>query len=126
MEFVDREEELEDLRRRLTADRPALVRVYGRRRLGKTALLMRLTGEIGGLFLVCEETNRRSQLVSLARQIGGRTGRPPPPFETFYDLLRHLEETRPGLVILDEFPRLAVADCGAPSQLQRAWDERRK
>ena len=48
MEFVNRVEEIEALRPVVRGPPPALVRVYGRRRLGKTELLRKLlAGESG-------------------------------------------------------------------------------
>ncbi len=83
MEFVNRFQELEGLRKVLFGGRPALVRVYGRRRLGKTELLRKLCAEQDGLYLLMEEADPVQQRDSLSDQVAGGAGGLRVPFRSW-------------------------------------------
>lgn len=122
MPFVDRFRELESLRTVLTDRRSALVRVYGRRRLGKTELLRRLCKEANGLYLLVDEADPPQQRDSLSRQVASQVRTPALPYPTwdaFFDHLRRLERK---FVVLDEFQRMLATDREAVSRLQHHWD----
>lgn len=120
--FVDREVEIADLRRRLGGARPQLIRVYGRRRVGKTELLLRVCGEAKGLFLVADDAERPLLLSSLSRQVAAATRSPTRAYADWDDFLDHLEELSPPVVVLDEFQRILENDRAAASRLQDRWD----
>ncbi|RLF79728.1 ATP-binding protein, partial [Thermococci archaeon] len=54
--FIDRDVELEFLRNRYRSEKPELIILYGRRRIGKTYLLQKFLSEVGGLYLLAEES----------------------------------------------------------------------
>lgn len=120
--FVNRESELDALRAALEAGRPGLVRVYGRRRVGKTELLRELVRRRRGLFLLADEADRPQQLESLARQIAEQTAGLRLPLRDWDDLLDQIEKSGRPFVILDEFQRLLESDRQAATRLQARWD----
>src|SRR3990172_517552 len=65
MDFVNRYVELTDLRRVLGNPRPSLIRVYGRRRSGKTELLRKLCREADGVYLLVDEADALQQRAAL-------------------------------------------------------------
>ena len=73
--FVDREEELR-LLRDAWRGRPGFVVVYGRRRIGKTRLLLEFLREIGGVYYLARLSSHVDNLVGLARSVD----RVPPGF----------------------------------------------
>ncbi len=100
--FVDRGEELSRLREAFRKN--ALVVVYGRRRVGKTRLLVEAVREIPHLYHLCKEEEVGETLRALSLKLFRLTGkeefarRPVASFEEF------LEALPPGVVlILDEF-----------------------
>ena len=122
MKFVDRRQELEALRAALGRG-PALVRVYGRRRLGKTELLSRLCRDLGGIYLLVDEAEPRLQAQALGDQLSRALSRPPVPTADWAAFLRRLQGLKAPVVVLDEFQRLLHRRTEAESILQNAWDQ---
>lgn len=131
MGFVGREAELDALRDwwEHAPDRPALV--WGRRRVGKTALIEQFAstlprvvfhtgvgdpvpGELAGL-----STAVRSAGVEGLRDLGAN------PYRDWRDALDHLAElasTEPILLVLDEFPELLHESPSLPGVLRAFLD----
>ena len=122
MRFVDRLSELDELKRVFGSGRPALVRVYGRRRLGKTELLRRLCREQQGLYLLIDETDPPRQRESLSEQIAAETRTITTPFLTWDSFFERLQKVDFRFIVLDEFQRLLASDPQGVSRLQHHWD----
>jgi len=122
MPFVNRFHELESLRKVLRGGRPVLVRVYGRRRLGKTELLRKLCKEEQGLYLLVDEADSPQQRDSLSRQVAGEIGTIVMPYPTWDAFFNHLRQIDRKFVVLDEFQRMLATDRQAVSRLQHHWD----
>lgn len=126
-EIVDREREIEELRR-LAERPPALVILRGRRRVGKTFLLrVALTGP-RVVHVQAEQQPRPLQLAVFARECARLLpGAPPLSFADWADAFRFVgEQARregPLVVVLDEFQYLAASDPSIVSTIQRYWDE---
>ncbi len=127
MVFVDREEELAWLEEGWASGRPQLRILYGRRRVGKSALLDAFAAgkrriifqavegttadqlrDLTAAVLACEEDSvlRAAPLVNWAQALA-----------TF----ARMADRGPLLVILDEYQYAAEADPSLASQLQRWW-----
>jgi AAA+ ATPase superfamily predicted ATPase len=116
--FVDREEEASLLNDAITGDAPALVRLWGRRRLGKTSLIReKLPGVV---YLYVDESATAVQLPRLAGDIKTQTGRQvaSTSWPEFFRDLAGLDAP----VAFDEFQRLLDSDPAAVAALQDAWD----
>lgn len=125
MDFVNRFEELAALRDALNRGAPALVRVYGRRRLGKTEILQRLTKELRGAYLLVDDADTSQILASLSRQLAFETGSLAVPFRDWEDFFSSLPEVLgERFVVLDEFQRLVESDRQAVTRLQDHWDRK--
>ena len=122
MQFVDRIEEIDALRKVLRGKQPALVRVYGRRRIGKTEVLRKLCREDRGLYLLVDEADSRQQRDSLSRQVAAEARTIMIPYPTWDAFLDHLQGLDRPFVVLDEFQRLLLSDPQAVSRLQHHWD----
>jgi hypothetical protein len=129
--FVDRIQELEFLNSLLTRRRPGpaqLVLMFGRRRVGKSELLLRWAAQSG---LPCTyweavketATQQRTRLMSKIMKI------PPtsvPVYRSWPDLWDAVAPLLLGerhILILDELPYAADADSAMLSALQYAWDQ---
>lgn len=121
-QFVNREEELSRLRALYDSDEPELAVIYGRRRLGKTALVRQSLADRENvvLFQATETTTQvqLDQFVETARETYPGVDRIKPDWES---LLAYLAG-QDAIVVLDEFPYLVDADESLPSVLQRLWD----
>lgn len=120
--FVNRTKELQQLGHTLDTRRASLVRIYGRRRVGKTELLREVVRRRKGIFLLADEADRPQQLASLTRQIAEQTGGIRVPLHDWDDLFDQLETTGSSVIIIDEFQRLLENDRQAATRLQARWD----
>ena len=109
-------------------DRPeaTLGVVSGRRRQGKTYLLRSLAEATGGFFFEAVQATEAESLRMLGADLATHLGSPAPfSFATWDDALAALfasDTSRPGAVIIDEFPYLVDASPALPSLLRRALD----
>jgi AAA+ ATPase superfamily predicted ATPase len=129
--FVDRENELTFLNDLLTRSYPGpaqLVLLYGRRRVGKSELLLHWAEQSGVKYSYWEAikesaTMQRSHL--FARLLGVPPGSAP-IFNSWVDLWESAVKvlgTERQMIILDELPYAADADPAFLSALQYAWDQ---
>jgi len=134
-EFVDRQEELGELNALLASvarGKSEFVIVYGRRRIGKTTLILHWAEQSGRptLYWVARRETPEATRHSLARALW-RWAYPdepdpqPPRFDSWEPLLEQLARMigdQPVIVIFDEFSYAAESDPSLPSHLQAAWD----
>lgn len=122
--FVGRQEELRDLVAVLRRPTPQMVRVYGRRRLGKTVLLQELLKEERGLYFEVEEGERTLHLETLSEQLALQVGRAPRPYRTWDHFLDDVEGTDSRLAVFDEFQFLLTPRSGLAGRLKDRWDRK--
>ncbi len=126
--FVDRAAELVALRDIAGRDGPALLLIYGRRRVGKTYLLdYAWRGQRVFYYLAANATaelNRRELLRELAEWSGrDLDAREYPTWRTVFRLFADLAADGPLIVVLDEFQYLMhQKDDDVASQLVAVWD----
>jgi hypothetical protein len=128
--FVNRTEELAALAGWWDAPGARLGMVWGRRRVGKTALLQRFASERRTVFHVARGAPPADELTALARR-AARVVTLPRRIESrgFADWGEALEVLAdaagddPLLVVLDEFPELVAAAPHLESQLRAVWQE---
>ena len=127
MEFIDRRDELERLDRALAAP-GSFAAVWGRRRVGKSRLLLEWTRRRGGLYLVAEPSAPAVQRRYLARAAAARfPGFAEVEYPDWRAFLERLADAAaradwPGPVVLDELPYLTAADPDLPGALQNWLD----
>lgn len=129
MEFVNRVAELEQLEDWWTRRQTGMGLVWGRRRVGKTALLQRFAEGRRTVFHTASGRPERDELAALARaatsSIGGLRDIGERPFVDWHDALETLAtaaEREPMLLVLDEFPELTSVNPGLPNMLRSIWD----
>jgi len=127
--FIGRTRELAVLERELSGQAPSLVVLYGRRRIGKSTLILRALQERPHIYFqatrVADPDSQDLFKAQALRTLGGDTvlsglvG-----WEAILSYLQRLSETtHPGLtVVLDEFPYLCEANSALPSIVQKVWD----
>lgn len=127
--FVGRERELAVLARELGRASPSLIVVYGRRRVGKSTLILRALGGRAHVYFHATRVTDPDVQELFRRQIASAVGAAPvlDGLTGWEALLGHLqrlaEARRPGLtVVLDEFPYLCEANRALPSIVQKVWD----
>lgn len=131
MENENRTKDLEHLLRISRAGGPALLVVWGRKRLGRSNLLARWSNRARGTYWVADQTSAAIQRTYLARELDhvlpGFSTITYPDWRTLLDQLsRHAATARwRGPLIIDEFPCLVSAAPELPDEL-RKWVEREK
>jgi len=119
--FIDRVEELNLLKDIANSKRPELVIVYGRRRIGKTRLLIEFKKQINKKTLYLMADLSENLLDILARQINESFVR----FQDWEDFYEFLYKSDYDIIIIDEFQYLYKVNKAFPSQFQR-WREKIK
>jgi uncharacterized protein len=128
MAFIGRTQELELLRREYDRPRPSLIVLYGRRRVGKSTLILE---SLHGSRFAYHQASRLTDPDNLSlfkRTLETELGADPilSSLTDWTGVLAYLEtlaRTQPGLtVVLDEFPYLCEAQSALPSLLQAVWD----
>ncbi|MCX8189329.1 MAG: ATP-binding protein [Nitrososphaeria archaeon] len=122
--FINRKDELSVLERLYNEKRPQLVIVYGRRRVGKTRLLLEFLKGKNGLYFYVPRGGGETILSELSRvvEVDFFKGFKFKDFSSFLEyLVKRFEEKT--VVIIDEFQRLCEVD-GAISYIQKYWDEK--
>ena len=129
--FVDRNNELAFLNDLLTRSHPGpaqLVLLYGRRRVGKSELLLHWAEHSGVKYVYWEAIKESAtmQRTHLFARLLGVSPDSAPNFRSWVDLwesaVKVLGSER-QLIILDELPYAAEADPAMLSALQYAWDQ---
>lgn len=141
MDFVDRENELSYLRSAYQEEKSQLVVIYGKRRVGKTALVREFSKDRPHVYFLADKAPDRDQLSQLSEKVGLHfqddfllsRG-----FGSWYDFFKYIKakgdlaQTQgisppapPGkfIMIFDEFPYLIESNPAIPSLFQKGWDE---
>ena len=120
--FVNREAELEVLESAFGSQKSELLVVYGRRRLGKSALVREaIRNRDDAIYWQATEETAPVQLSDFADTASDT-------FPVLEDIQRDWEPLlrtlgrENAVVVLDEFPYLIESDDALPSKIQRVWD----
>ena len=126
MQLIGREKELDSLKEFFSTNRAELVFVFGRRRVGKTTLLMNFIETNGGIYLLSRDTTLIDNLSRFSSVISQELNdelirvNPLSSWDAFFEYLSRLRGR--VLVVLDEFPYLLKSSPDLPSILQSWWD----
>ena len=129
-EFIDREEEITLLEEEWEKGEGRLIVLYGRRRIGKTRLLMEFsrTRDRNGIFYIAEESSAQIQINGLKEKIAEFLNDPLLSTLEIKDwelLFGYLAKNMPEdrfYIIIDEFSYLIRSDSRVLSVLQKLWD----
>ncbi|NJD99634.1 ATP-binding protein [Thermococcus sp. LS1] len=122
--FIDRERELGILDREWERV-PSFVVVYGRRRVGKTRLLVEFSRGRKVFFHTFTEGTKENQIKVIREELAEFYGDDIfLSFNDWYPLFKYLASKikEKTLIVLDEFTYAVKSDRGILSALQRAWD----
>jgi len=128
--FVGRQRELSELNDLLAQGGPQFILVYGRRRVGKTTLILRWAEQTGRpviYWVATRDTPSQVRLgfVQAVWDWAYPDSRAVPRFDTWaeaFEMAANLIGDRQVILIMDEFSYAALSDPSLPSNLQAAWD----
>jgi len=126
--FIDRKPELELLNREWAGDGARLIVLYGRRRIGKTRLLLEFIRDREGIFYIAADSAPKQQIEELKEKMAEYLRDPllsgleiKDWNQLFEYFMKNMPKKRLYLVI-DEFSYLIRSDKTILSTLQRLWD----
>jgi uncharacterized protein len=127
--FVGRDTELSQLRRTLDRSTPSIAVIYGRRRVGKSALVRKvLEGRHAWYFEGLENQPTSEQIANFCLQLSRQTGEitadtHPKNWRQAFLLLEPVLKKQPACVVLDEFQWMANYRSAIVSDLKMVWDQ---
>lgn len=126
--FIGRESELNALNKLYHSNQFEFAVIYGRRRVGKTALISEFIKDKDTIFFTGIETNARQNLDNLSQCImeysmGMAVNTFFPNFQTALEYVFELAKTKRIILVIDEYPYVARADKGLASTLQLLIDK---
>ena len=132
MKFVNRQQELKRLDRLARQKGAAVAVVWGRRRVGKTRLLLEWSRLHKGVYYVADESTAAIQrsyfATAIAQAIPGFSAVDYPDWATFFSrLAREAKQAKwRGPLVIDELPYLITVSPELPSILQKFIDHEAK
>ena len=126
--FLCREHELQVLNRRYQNDGCECVVIYGRRRVGKTALITEFAKDKKAILFPALKANARDNLGALSKAIAAYSNpdtSSAPVYQSFDDAfseITRLAKNERVVFVIDELPYLCEADDSIPSRLQHLLD----
>jgi hypothetical protein len=126
--FIGRRRELTELDRLYKSGKFQCVVIYGRRRVGKTALINEFIKDKEVIFFTGQETNAKENLESLSQSvfsISADFARASPVFPGYreaLDTIFTIGQSRSIVFVIDEYPYLAQSYRGVSSLLQTCID----
>lgn len=131
MPFINRTTELAYLNNLHQKNTAQLIVLYGKRRVGKTALIREFLREKSGVYYLADQGPAKDQLRELGIRIGTyfqdallqEYG-----FQKWTDLFKYLAAMvkKPFVLAIDEYPYLVEHDAATGSYFQKGWDEHLK
>lgn len=126
--FVNRARESEALEKQYAANQSALVIVYGRRRIGKTALITKfLKRHSNSLYFLATEESEMQNLNYFKVQVAEFTGNEllksaSVDWVTVFKTLVEYKTVTKKIIVIDEFQYIGQSDSAFPSVMQKVWD----
>lgn len=126
--FIGREQELNTLNKLYHSDRFEFAVIYGRRRVGKTALISEFTKDKDTIFFTGVETNTKQNLDNFSRCImeyntGIAVDSSFASFQSALEYVFELAKTKRIMLVIDEYPYVARASKSLASTLQLLIDK---
>lgn len=126
--FYCREKELTDLNKRYQKNNFECIVIYGRRRVGKTALINEFCKGKPTIFFSALNASSQENLEALSKMIyekdhpGTENAPIYPTFDAAFAEITRMSETERLIFVIDEYPYLAKANKSISSRLQHIID----
>lgn len=126
--FIGRENELNTLNKLYNSNRFEFAVIYGRRRVGKTALISEFTKDKDTIFFTGVETNAKQNLDNFSRCVmeyntGIAVNTFFPNFQAALEHVFNLSKNKRIVLVIDEYPYVARASKSLASTLQLLIDK---
>lgn len=126
--FIGRQQELNTLRKLYNSGKFEFAVIYGRRRVGKTALISEFTKDKATIFFTGVETNAKQNLDNFSRCImeystGIAADSSFASFQSALEYVFELAKSKRIVLVIDEYPYVARASKSLASTLQLLIDK---
>lgn len=126
--FIGREKELNALDKLYRSDKFEFIVIYGRRRVGKTALINRFIGDKKSIYFMGVESNEKQNLENLSKSLiafssGIQTETSFSSFQVALEYAFQLAENERIILVIDEYPYVARSSKSLASTLQLLIDK---
>lgn len=130
MKFIGRDAERKRLLREFSSNGQNATLVYGRRRVGKSELILQCLREshARSIYYECKQTTEQDNLASLSQVLASAFDLPSvifPSIEALLNFVFERAENEKVILVLDEYPYLRDAVKGMDSILQASIDRHR-
>ncbi len=116
--FKDRERELKELKETLNSNKFELFIIYGRRRIGKTELILNATKNIKRVYYLATEEKNLDRFYKTCLDYDKEIAKLKPDWEILFDYLKDKTEA----IVIDEFQNLIQEDKNILSTFQAITD----
>ena len=126
--FIGRERELVTLNKLYASDKFEFVVIYGRRRVGKTALISRFIDDKNAIYFMGVESNAKQNLENFSKSImsyhtGMDTETSFLSFQAALEYVFKLSEKERIILAIDEYPYVARSSKSLASTIQLLIDQ---
>lgn len=126
--FIGRDKELNELNKLYQSDKFEFVVIYGRRRVGKTALINQFIQDKKSIYFMGVESNEKQNLSNMSKSIfeiisGVRTESTFVSFQAALDYVFRCSEEERVILAIDEYPYVARSSKSLASTLQFIIDK---
>ncbi len=127
--FVGRKKELELLENSFSSGRSAFIPIYGRRRVGKSELILKFMEDKPGLYFLGKTTSSTLQMREFLKEAAKAFDEPllgslsaDSWSDIFSAITGQLKKQEKFVLVIDEFQWVASASPELPSVIQEYWD----
>ena len=130
--FIDREEEMMTLQSEYERPGSSLVILYGRRRVGKTALISEFIKGKNALFFLASEESEAQNRAAFKEKAADFTGNEllrqfdAKNWDVLFQTIMQTPFQEKPIVVMDEFQYIGKSNPAFPSMFQRIWEEQLK
>lgn len=128
--FVDRDDELDMLEERWRSDRAEFFVIYGRRRIGKTEVMISFAKDKKSAYLLATYQSEKDVIRRFSNRLAETFGdelvlmNPYEDWDSLFTYIHDKVKDKRILIIFDELPYLIEQNSALPSIIQRHWDEK--
>ncbi|MGD2092079.1 MAG: ATP-binding protein [Candidatus Aminicenantes bacterium] len=126
--FINRDQELAFLNDEYNKNASSLVIIYGRRRIGKTALIKNFIQNKPALYFLTSEEMESQNISALKNLMLEFTGNPLLEkdfnftWDDLFEVFKDYKKNEKKILVIDEFQYLGKINNAFPSIFQRVWD----
>lgn len=130
--FINRKQELDFLEKQYREQKSSLVVIYGRRRIGKTALIKKFIQDKPAIYFLASEEVESQNIEYFKRAVSSFLKNPlieklsGISWDDIFDILVKTKTDKKMVIVFDEFQNLCKTNPAFASILQRIWDEKLK